>query len=785
MKTLRKKNYVALLLCWTLLFASLLIFDLYKIQEHTDNLAKTTARANFNKDQAVRYWAASHGGVYVAVDSTSPPNPHLSHIQERDIETPSGQKLTLVNPAYMMRQLNKYFSENYGVFGHLTSKKLLRPENKPDAWELDALNLFEKGVKEVSGYSEVRGEPYLRLMQPLLIKQSCLKCHGHQDYKIGDVRGGISVSTPMRLILERASQQKNLHIFGYTSLWLIGLVSLAFSYIKLGKSLQKQEQTETLLKSQNEELKEAKDSISIKEKKLLEAQKIGHLGHWELDLINNSLIWSDEIYRMFGISPQEFDATYESFLENIHPEDRQMVDEAYTNSLKFKTPYEIEHRLLLKSGELKYVYEKCHTEYNEDGTPIHSIGTVLDITAQKKTEFELKKQNQEFAALNIEFKAQNKQLKKAKDKAEESDRFKSAFLANMSHEIRTPMNGIIGFSNLLNQRDLSEAKREEFTDTINKSCQQLLGIVNDIIDISKIQTGLIEIKKEATSINNVFTELYSFYKQRALSNGIELSMYPSFSGNEDIVFTDKVKLRQILDNLLSNAMKFTHSGHIEYGYKLKDNKLEFSVQDTGIGISDEEQQIIFGRFNQAKHDIAINYGGTGLGLSIAKAYVEKLDGDIWVKSEEGKGSTFFFTLPYNPIIQEINESPPTLKNITTNKKITVMVVEDDDINFLLINEIFLILNAEILRAKTGAEAIEHFLNNKRINLVLMDIKLPDISGFEVTKQLISINDSVPIIAQTAYALEGDEEKALNAGCVDYISKPIDRNILIHKINQYT
>jgi len=253
MKTPKRKHYLLLLSSWTFLIVSILIFEFYKINEETNNDAILKARANFNKDHALRAWAASHGGVYVLIDSLTPPNPALSHVSERDIETPSGKKLTLMNPAYLVRQYNDYFTKDYGIVGHITSKKLLRPENKADAWELNALNKFEEGIKEVKEYSKINGEPYLRLMQPMLIEQSCLKCHEHQGYKLGDIRGGVAVSIPMQPTLKRSYKKKQRNTLAYLFIWLTGFIGISFGYKALKKSFETQEKIKLTL--QENELK--------------------------------------------------------------------------------------------------------------------------------------------------------------------------------------------------------------------------------------------------------------------------------------------------------------------------------------------------------------------------------------------------------------------------------------------------------------------------------------------------------------------------------------------------
>lgn len=261
----------------------------------------------------------------------------------------------------------------------------------------------------------------------------------------------------------------------------------------------------------------------------------------------------------------------------------------------------------------------------------------------------LKTQNNQYAFLNSKYKEQNKELTLAKNKAEESDRFKSAFLANMSHEIRTPMNGIIGFADLLKNQEFSEKEREEFVEIINERSHQLLGIVNDIIDISKIETGQIDINNIETCINTVMDDIHHAYSTALDKADFKIEKSITLTNEQSTIISDNIKLRQILDNLISNAIKFTRKGKVEFGYNLKNSFLEFFVKDTGIGMTEEERNLVFGRFNQANTEISQKYGGTGLGLAIAKAYIEKIGGEIWVESEKGIGSSFYFTIPYNPV----------------------------------------------------------------------------------------------------------------------------------------
>lgn len=386
----------------------------------------------------------------------------------------------------------------------------------------------------------------------------------------------------------------------------------------------------------------------------------------------------------------------------------------------------------------------------------------------------------------------------AKEHAEESDRLKSAFLANISHEIRTPMNGILGFSELLKMPGLGGELQQEYINIIEKSGKRMLNIINEIIDISKIESGQMKTFLTGVNINELVEYLYSFFNLEAEKKGIDLSYEVGLPAQNSFILTDKEKVYAILTNLVKNALKYTDSGSIEFGYKLRtvisasdqdEAKLElgFFVKDTGIGIPKDRHQAIFDRFVQADISDKRAFQGAGLGLSISKAYIEMLGGRIWVESVEGKGSAFYFTLPLNSQITDTNIVIPTesVKNKNMpNQKHKILIVEDDEISELLILRILNKLEYEVLTTSTGIKAVEICRNNSEIELVLMDIQIPVMNGYEATRQIRKFNKDVVIIAQTAYSKKDEYEKAVEAGCNDFISKPIEIKSLINIIQKY-
>ncbi|MFH0842183.1 MAG: PAS domain S-box protein [Bacteroidota bacterium] len=434
----------------------------------------------------------------------------------------------------------------------------------------------------------------------------------------------------------------------------------------------------------------------------------------------------------------------------------------------------------LRSGKRNILnFETIHQRKNGSTYPV-------DVYLQL-SEFE---GNQVFVAIIIDItkrKQDELELIKAKEKAEESNHLKSAFLANMSHEIRTPMNGILGFTELLKEPTLKSDEIQDYIQTIQISGARMLNTINSIVDISKIESGLIYVDIRETNLSEKIEFIYKFFKPEVENKGLQFFFRNSLTAKEANIKTDNEKLYGILTNLVRNAIKFTYEGSIEFGYILKSDKkspeLEFYVRDTGVGIPRNKHEIIFERFRQGSEKYNRGYEGSGLGLSICKSYVEMLGGRIWVESEAGRGSTFYFTIPYNPVSEETSAVINAV--ITENedvqiKKLKILIVEDDEISSALLSRTLQKISNKVIHAITGVEAVEACRNNSDLDLVLMDIRMPQMDGLEATRQIRQFNKDLVIIAQTAYGFESDFNKALEAGCNDYLSKPIN-NTLLHEL----
>lgn len=403
------------------------------------------------------------------------------------------------------------------------------------------------------------------------------------------------------------------------------------------------------------------------------------------------------------------------------------------------------------------------------------------------------KRAKEYSILNKELTASldhiriiNKELIIAKVKAEESDMLKSLFLANMSHEIRTPMNAIMGFSDLLLEPELPQEKIKRYIQIIHTSSMQLLSVISDILDISKIQAGQITLGSELVDVNNLLNELLLSYQKTAELKNIHLNCSCERPKNLIRVTTDGNRIRQIFCNLLDNSLKFTKEGEIDFGYKIKERFIKFYVTDTGIGIAPEDHELIFQRFRQVVAKDNHLSEGNGLGLSISKALVEKLGGTITFKSHLGAGSTFFFTIPYkkNSIKNSFHQPETEVRKLMNGNGKTILIAEDAGDNYAYIEEILSSTKIKIVHAWNGSEAVEQIINNPDISLVLMDIKMPNMDGYEAMRLIKKIRPKLPVIAQTAYALKHDKAQTLQAGFDNYISKPIPKESLIELISGY-
>jgi PAS domain S-box-containing protein len=498
---------------------------------------------------------------------------------------------------------------------------------------------------------------------------------------------------------------------------------------------------------------------------------------WTFDVIAMKFSYiSPSITKLRGYTVEEAmaglpeDALVSPYKDNLYEKIKLRIEafEKGEQSLLVHT-YQVEQPC--KDGSFKPVEIVSKFITDENGKVIEILGVSRDISQRREIECK---------------------LKKALEQAEESDRLKSAFLANMSHEIRTPMNGIIGFADLLNNPNLEPEKLTKYAEIININGKHLLSIINDIIDISKIEAGQVFINETAIDINSLFEELNAFFSTiKFRKPEVKINFESKLNINDSLIYADEVKLKQILTNLISNALKFTKEGNVDVSCKAVqqngDSFLLFVVADTGIGISKTNQTIIFERFRQVDITTERRYGGTGLGLPISKAYVDLMGGKIWVDSDIAKGSRFYFTIPFkrdNSSDAEDQMNQDTLLSSIDWSSKLILIAEDEDTNFFFLSEILKCTGAKVIQAHNGNEAVDICSKNKLIDLVLMDIKMPELNGYEATRKIKEMRPELPVIAQTAFAFSDDLQKALEAGCDDYIAKPILKEYLIEKLNHF-
>ncbi|MCX6281243.1 MAG: PAS domain S-box protein [Bacteroidetes bacterium] len=496
------------------------------------------------------------------------------------------------------------------------------------------------------------------------------------------------------------------------------------------------------------------------------ALRSASMGVWSWDIIEDKRNFDNQVCHLLGIDPATFAGTAAEFFAAIHPDDREIIIKALSLTIEQNIPYEPEYRAVWPDGSIHFMNSRGGLVRDDEGNPLRINGILWDVTEHKLFEEE---------------------LIKAKEKAQESDRLKSAFLANMSHEIRTPMNGILGFANLLKEPHLSDAQQQQYIGIIEKSGDRMLSIINDIVSISKIESGQMEVSLSVINVNEQIEFIYDFFKPEIEKKGLKMYDKNNLLSKESIIKTDREKLYAILTNLVKNAIKFTQAGSIEIGCERKAGFLEFFVKDTGQGVPQQQKEIIFQRFRQG-NDLSARYNeGAGLGLSITKAFVKILGGKIWLQSTPGKGSVFSFTLPYTIPSESdaaINEIPAVPGTTNQGNNLKILIAEDDEISKNLIAFVLHKTGNEFLQAETGVEAVEACRKNPDIDLILMDIRMPVLDGHEATRQIREFNKDVIIIAQTAYGLEGDKEKSIAAGCNDYISKPINIDVFRELINKY-
>ncbi|MCW9035324.1 MAG: ATP-binding protein [Alphaproteobacteria bacterium] len=635
-----KKLALGALLIWTMIIAGSLFWGVHQSNQHALDLAHKEAIALFNKDQGFRLWGTKHGGVYVPISERTQPSPYLDHVEERDITTPSGKKLTLMNPAFMVRQLMEDYDDLYGIKGKITGKVVIRPGNKPDDWEENALDKLEEGAEEVLEMTDIDGTPYLRLMRPMFMKEGCLKCHGGLGIEVGELRGGVNVSVPIAPYLKVSSDAKLTLWISHLLIWGLGIGGIGLGARQVsGHILEVRKLNEALEQRVDERTKEIQHQLVERERAEILAREQGNRLRNILNSAADGIITCDDnleiesfnaaAENIFNFKSQELVGKHISLL---FPSDKTIVTgEDLLNKFQVDSH---DHRgkgaetiALRQNGELFPIYVGISTVELGERKIITAI--VRDLTLAKKAE---------------------ETLLEAIAQAETANQAKSEFLSRMSHELRTPLNGVLGFAQLLdhNPREELTQSQKKYVDHILLAGDHLLTLINEVLDLAKIESGKLTLNISPFRPANAVQESLSMAKSMAEGHKIEL--IDCISECEDVGFlnADEARFRQILINLISNGIKYNKENGV---VKMTCAPIEgdsdfyrFLVTDTGHGIPEDKYEFLFEPFNRLGQE-GTKKDGTGIGLTITKMLVELMGGRIGVTSKVGEGSTFWVDLP--------------------------------------------------------------------------------------------------------------------------------------------
>ncbi len=595
---------------WTLIVAGLLAKEHMDISKYTNEIALNTARANLNKDKSFRFWASLHGGVYVPVSKDTPPNPYLFMIKDRDITTSTGRRLTLMNPEYMLRNLNETFSELYGVAGHITSKKPLRPENGPDPWETEALTAFEHGAKEVIEIvKDKEGEPVLRLMQPLYVKPECLKCHGHQGYHVGDIRGGVGIKLPMRQFIKHGQEQLLLHTASLIVLWILGVAGIVIGSEKLRKSTSALAYSNLDLQREVEERKKAEDAV--KKESSFTSAVIDTAGALivVLDEAGRVIRFNRTCEQITGYAAGE--VTGRSFWELLlTDDDAHAMAQAFDRLQSEPFPAKVKNNLRTRDGKHRII-DWSNTTFPAGGDRVEYVISIgIDITEERMLTMQLMHAEKLSAVGTLS--------------------------ASIAHEINHPLFGIRNVLDRIREKAGLDADNLEFVELAVKECDRIKDLIRDLQDFNRPTSGV----KTPINLHAGIDNMLLLSKKELKRKGITVRRDYAPEITEITAVADQIK--QVFLNLINNAMEaIEENGTITITTRRRDDCAVIEISDTGAGIKPEDMDHIFEPFFTTKAAVK----GTGLGLSVTYGIIKSHHGDITVGSTPGEGTTFTITLP--------------------------------------------------------------------------------------------------------------------------------------------
>lgn len=673
----------------------------------------------------------------------------------RDITLQKKYQAQLLENEQALRKQNKEYltlNEEYETINEElreNNEKLLLSEqrfskvfhNNPAAM---SLTNFEDGtiIDVNKSFQEILGFDREILLGRTTVELNIYSDQNKRDWIIRKIKANEPVNN-LELILKTKSGEQKEVLVSYETLFINGQLCLLSAF----QDISAKKRTEEALKKNRELLNEMGSMAKI--------------AGWEVDVNTMQITWTNELGHIFDLEPgQQPDA--QKFMSYYTEESRPIMEKALQEAIEKGKPYDLELDLISEKGVHKWIRTISQVKM-ENGRVIKVRGSLQDIT--ERVLFE-------------------KELQRAKEKAEESDRLKTVFLQNMSHEIRTPLNAIMGFAELLPDNFDDKDKLATFASIISQRGTDLLELINDLLELSKIEAGQMSLNIEECDLHKFLADVQETFfglRKKMHKDHIDIAIL-HVEKPLPIIFIDKAKLRQIFINLINNALKFTDNGKIEIGYTFSRNRVEFFVSDTGIGIPADKQDEIFKRFRQLKHK-GEQQAGTGLGLAIVKGLVEFLGGEIKLSSVEKEGSKFSFSLPCKIGNTIANEKEETSSSIPNQMEKDILLLEDDYYSSEYIKEIFSGSGYNLYHVSTGQEAID-FIESHPIDVFLVDIRLPDMEGYEVVRK---VRDKIPkalIIAETAYAAPSDYKSAIESGCDDYISKPVNKKQLLAMIQEH-
>ena len=763
--TTRDRAAWSVVVAWLLLIGFSLFWQKSQDERAAIEFAYVEARGQFENDLLFRRWASGHGGVYVPPTEKSPPNPYLKHLPERDLTTTDGRSLTLINPAYMTRQVHELAAERSGMRAHITSLNPVRPENAADEWETAALKAFENGKKEVASRETMDGEPVFRFMRPLLVEPSCLKCHEHQGYRVGDIRGGISATVSLTPYLEIAAKD-------FRHLLAAHLAIGAFGVFGIGWFFQRLVRARLTLRSSEQRFHSVFDAVN-------DAIFIHDAASGKIEEVNQRMC------EMFGLEREQACAMNVGDLSaNVAPFSEA---EAVTKIGQARTAGAQTFEWLARKADGALFWVEVSLRSARIGEQEKVLAVVRDISERKATEAELEKYR---VNLETQVAARTAELSLAKDAAESANRAKSEFLANMSHEIRTPMNAILGMTHLLRRDDLTLRQRERL-DKVATAGKHLLNVINDILDLSKIEAGKITLREAPVDVAGVVEAVRSLLVEPAQAKGLRLRVACGIFPEN--LCGDSTRLQQALLNYASNAVKFTEAGEVVLRARIEEETEEalvvrFEVQDNGIGIAAADLARLFSPFEQADGSTTRRYGGTGLGLAITRRLAEAMGGAVGAESTVGEGSTFWLTARLKK--RSVAHGAGQASNAELEASIRlrhggarILVVDDDSSNLDVTRSLVEAagLHADVV---SSGEAALLRVRQETYALILMDIQMPMMDGIEATQRIRAIPAcaTMPILAVTANAFAADATRYLEAGIDQVLTKPLELNQLLLALN---